>query len=487
MNKLCTKALFLTVFLALFAGCEYFASLNDSSGSDDNGSESEETGGSENTGGAGNTDGSGNTGGPNDTTDADSGNTEGFAGTIVPIPAEPVAVDYAAFATKAVAKSTSSGTYPVDVAWSELDTGSQAAYLNQTDREALIWLNFMRTRPSLFANMMAYDNNSETTGIGVSDADRVNDYFPNWKLGTSKGLYLAARNMAVHFACSDAWDINKYSKLLTVQHYTADGTAGYFYVLDGSSLEAFISKLQTNVGKYAPIEGFQWHQRAEAGRGPTPAEANMAAVAVEGAICVVAFGKDIVDKDDLPDNIIAGNNGKIYNQYTGDTTFADLQDNPSFGIAGMDTSRIWDTGNYLKNKALEIVGDAADDKQKAERLLRWIIDEFEYDYTYTTSTQNACDILSRLLNQTDNRIVCAEYARIMTAFCRVLGIKARYVEGLSATTGASSWQGHAWVQVFFNGTWNMCDPTWNDTGGQSNTLIFFPAAINGDNKHFLRF
>ncbi|MDR2588531.1 MAG: hypothetical protein LBC67_03805 [Spirochaetales bacterium] len=386
-----------------------------------------------------------------------------------------------------MARNTSSGDYPVEINWTELDAGADAAYLNETDRRALIWLNLLRTRPALFSNIMQNDNDPETTGIGIWEAQRINEYFPEWKLGTSKALYIAVRELAAQFAAAGVWDTNKYNKGFTQAHYIAGGSVGYFYVVDGNSVEAFISQLQTQLRQFMPYEGGQWHQMAANGRGPEPDEANMAAVAVQGTICVIAFGKNIIDKPNLPDNIVAGNDEKLYYQYAGDRSFADLQNNESFGITAKDDNRIWDLRNFLKNKALEIVGDAQTGRQKTERLLRWIIDTFEYDYGYNANTQNALDILGRLIDHNDNHIICYEYARLMTAVCRVMGIKARYIEGLAAATGSSEWRAHAWVQVFFDGKWNMCDPTWNDTGGQSGTLLFFPGAAIGDYKHLLRF
>ena len=461
MNIFFTKALFLTAFLAIFAGCD--DGILPTPGGD--------MGKPENTGGA--------------------DNAEGFAGTIVPIPAAPVSIDYQSFADKVTAYS---GIGSVEVDWAALDSGAQDAYLNQTDREAFIWLNLMRTRPYLFTNMMRWDDDAGSTGTWIEDANLLNQQFPEWNMGTSKALYLAARDLAAHFGCSDSWDTNKYIKGFTIARFIDSGSAGYFYVVDGNSVESFISKFQMKMGEYA-MELFQWHTRASNGRGPAPAEANMAAVAVEGTICVIAFGKDIVGKANLPDNIIAGNNEKLYYQYAGDTTAADLQRNESFGITWKDTSRIFDVQDILKNKAAEIVGDAAGERQKTERILRWMIDSFDYDYSYISSGANALGILEALNRPVgepghDHLIVCAEYARLMTALCRAAGLKARYIEGLVTNNMdicATDWLDHAWVQVFIDGQWHMSDPTWNDTGAPNGVLYLFPGAVNADNEHLLRF
>lgn len=51
--------------------------------------------------------------------------------------------------------------------------------------------------------------------------------------------------------------------------------------------------------------------------------------------------------------------------------------------------------------------------------------------------------------------VCQDYAHIMTALMRFLGIPARYVSGLMIGEGYS----HAWVEIYTDGGWYGLDPT----------------------------
>lgn len=55
------------------------------------------------------------------------------------------------------------------------------------------------------------------------------------------------------------------------------------------------------------------------------------------------------------------------------------------------------------------------------------------------------------------RGVCQDYAHILIACCRKLGVMARYVAGLLIGEGAT----HAWVEVYQAGTWWSLDPTHN--------------------------
>ena len=51
--------------------------------------------------------------------------------------------------------------------------------------------------------------------------------------------------------------------------------------------------------------------------------------------------------------------------------------------------------------------------------------------------------------------VCQDYAHILIALCRALGVPARYVAGIQEGTGET----HAWVEIYDNGYWVGIDPT----------------------------
>ena len=53
--------------------------------------------------------------------------------------------------------------------------------------------------------------------------------------------------------------------------------------------------------------------------------------------------------------------------------------------------------------------------------------------------------------------VCQDYAHIMIAVMRRLGIPARYVNGLMIGEGAT----HAWAELYLDGVWRGFDPTHN--------------------------
>lgn len=53
--------------------------------------------------------------------------------------------------------------------------------------------------------------------------------------------------------------------------------------------------------------------------------------------------------------------------------------------------------------------------------------------------------------------VCQDFAHLMIAACRCMGLKARYVNGLVLGEGAT----HAWVEVYDGAKWQGYDPTHN--------------------------
>lgn len=53
--------------------------------------------------------------------------------------------------------------------------------------------------------------------------------------------------------------------------------------------------------------------------------------------------------------------------------------------------------------------------------------------------------------------VCQDYAHVMLAVCRHVGVAARYIAGMLDGEGAT----HAWVEVFQDGRWIGLDPTHN--------------------------
>lgn len=87
--------------------------------------------------------------------------------------------------------------------------------------------------------------------------------------------------------------------------------------------------------------------------------------------------------------------------------------------------------------------------EKAVCAMDYLYTHFEYVPGVTDVKTTAAGAL-RL-----GRGVCQNYAHIMTAVMRYMGIPARYVNGLMIGEGAT----HAWVEIYTDGGWYGLDPT----------------------------
>ena len=89
--------------------------------------------------------------------------------------------------------------------------------------------------------------------------------------------------------------------------------------------------------------------------------------------------------------------------------------------------------------------------EKAWMLMKCLHEEFHYETGSTTMRTTAEEAFMQ------RKGVCQDYAHIMITLCRILGIPARYVNGLMIGEGYS----HAWVELYTGEGWYGLDPTNN--------------------------
>lgn len=87
--------------------------------------------------------------------------------------------------------------------------------------------------------------------------------------------------------------------------------------------------------------------------------------------------------------------------------------------------------------------------QDAAEVMHAVHQHITYQPCCTTTATTAAEVWS------DGRGVCQDYAHLMLAVCRALGMAARYVNGLIEGEG----QTHAWVEVSDGEVWLPYDPT----------------------------
>lgn len=87
--------------------------------------------------------------------------------------------------------------------------------------------------------------------------------------------------------------------------------------------------------------------------------------------------------------------------------------------------------------------------ERARVVMREVYRAFEYAPGSTTIRTTAEEALAQ------GKGVCQDYAHVMLAVCRHVGLAARYIAGMLGGEGAT----HAWVEVYHDGRWIGLDPT----------------------------
>jgi transglutaminase-like putative cysteine protease len=111
----------------------------------------------------------------------------------------------------------------------------------------------------------------------------------------------------------------------------------------------------------------------------------------------------------------------------------------------------------LWKEAVDVVGARVGDLWlDAVKIGRHVYSTFAYEPASTHVHTNAAEALK------ERRGVCQDYAHVMIAMCRSLGIPARYVSGYfhNDKTGDEIEASHAWVEIFLpHFGWKGFDPT----------------------------
>jgi transglutaminase-like putative cysteine protease len=104
---------------------------------------------------------------------------------------------------------------------------------------------------------------------------------------------------------------------------------------------------------------------------------------------------------------------------------------------------------------------------KVNAIANWIREKVEYKYSTTDAMTSAYDTATQRIG------VCRDFAHLTIAFCRALGIPARYVSGYCLDLDPPDF--HAYTQVYLNGSWHNVDATF---AGLRPALV--PIAIGRD-------
>lgn len=135
-------------------------------------------------------------------------------------------------------------------------------------------------------------------------------------------------------------------------------------------------------------------------------------------------------------------------------------------------SRLTAADEALLGAARELTGPGDTLPALAGRINAWVYDEMRYHYGTTGVRTTAAEAFAL------RRGVCQDYAHVMIAICRALGLPARYVSGHMLGEGGT----HAWVEVLLPDAERggyMARP-FDPTHGREAGLTYITVAVGRD-------
>ena len=122
-------------------------------------------------------------------------------------------------------------------------------------------------------------------------------------------------------------------------------------------------------------------------------------------------------------------------------------------------------------EAVEIQGDSKDVFQTAYQIMEHVYLNFEYCSSTTSVDTHSLEVLK------NRKGVCQDFAHVVIALCRCLGIPSRYVSGYfydstRNRTMRGAGASHAWLEVLVDGHgWLGLDPTNNRVVDQNYVIV----------------
>ena len=111
--------------------------------------------------------------------------------------------------------------------------------------------------------------------------------------------------------------------------------------------------------------------------------------------------------------------------------------------------------DQLARLAMGEFGSMARGGIRVNAIAEWVRTHVEYQYGATDAMTSAYDTAVQRIG------VCRDFAHLTIAFCRALGIPARYVSGYCLDLDPPDF--HGWTQVYLCGVWRNLDSTFKGT------------------------
>ncbi|MES2461563.1 MAG: transglutaminase family protein [Armatimonadota bacterium] len=109
--------------------------------------------------------------------------------------------------------------------------------------------------------------------------------------------------------------------------------------------------------------------------------------------------------------------------------------------------------DQLARLAMGEFGSITPGGTRVNAVAEWVRTHIEYQYGTTDAMTSAYDTAVQRIG------VCRDFAHLTIAFCRALGIPARYVSGYCLELDPPDF--HGWTQVYLSGAWHNVDSTFS--------------------------
>ena len=126
------------------------------------------------------------------------------------------------------------------------------------------------------------------------------------------------------------------------------------------------------------------------------------------------------------------------------------------------------------------------DLQKLQAIHKWVTGNISYDYQLYLSGENRLVTASHTIR--DKQGTCRDYAFVVAALARAMGLPARVVYGQAGKQEGWASQLHAWNEVYVDGCWVNLDTTWDAGYIKGNSFVARPTTkfFNPEEKTFAK-
>lgn len=114
-----------------------------------------------------------------------------------------------------------------------------------------------------------------------------------------------------------------------------------------------------------------------------------------------------------------------------------------------------------------------DDMQKLRNVHAWVTNNISYDVDHVN--KGPSDLLPASSILESGKGICGDYANLMAALCRAVGLPVKVIHGEATVPGGFKGY-HAWNEVLINDNWVAVDACWDSGYVKNNTFVPAPSS-----------